>query len=470
MAKTCPSVARAQLQSVFVVLEDVSGELQPPTKEGYIVPAGRATMTQTPTYSDSEELSPSLNVLKQFPNSMPAGTGSIPLFGRLNADYSKPEGDALLVALMGDYNDPSLITASVQNSATSSATEIVIDDIVNENDIENNILAGKFPPRGVVKIGSEHIRYKSISYADDGSATLHNCARGYANTTPADIEADATVQLLSRVYSQSVCSQTCSVYILNDDKLCLFMSGCNVIQDTVRLQRDNGQMYTFDIQGRRMGWCGVGELLTAPTGATIKLTAGGADAYTVGGYIRNRTKNDDNNGKGYHIIAVDDANDTLTLATSPTGWQAGDALHPWLPGGEPIGTPLESKTANVEIDGVAGKMESGGLTISCPVTNLEEIGDDFVGEGINTKRSLTLERSIYFRAQDAVEFGRGYRGYELPVSVITGRDPGLTLVHYMGRVQFGTPEINESNDVVTMTQNGTALGITGEDSLFIIQE
>lgn len=106
MAKTCPEVGRGQLQSVYAVIEDVSGVLQPPALYGYIVPAGRATMTQTPTYTDSEELSPSLNPVAQFQDAVPAGTGSIPLYGRLNRDFSKPEGDALFVALMGDYNDP----------------------------------------------------------------------------------------------------------------------------------------------------------------------------------------------------------------------------------------------------------------------------------------------------------------------------------------------------------------------------
>lgn len=472
MAKTCPSAARAQLQSVFAVLEDVSGELQPPTIDGYIVPAGRATMTQTPSYSDSEELSPSLNIIDQFQDAVPAGTGTIPLYGRLDANYGKPEGDALLVALQGDYNDPTKISAtlSAADPLDADAEEITISGIINANDIDENILAGKFPPRGVVQIDDERVQYRSIVYNEGGTATLGGCKRGYGNTVAVEHEDGATVQMLSRIYSQSVCRQTCSIYILNDDKLLLFMSGCSITQDAVRLQRQQGQMFTFDFQGQRMGWCGVGEVGEQPVGAKVKLAKGGADAYTPGGYIRNKTRRDDNAGAGYRIIAVDDDTDTLTLSAAPVGWQAGDALHPWLPKGKTIGTALESRFANVEIDGIAGKMQDGGLTISCPVTNLEEIGDEYVGEGISTVRSITLERSVNFRAKDGQEFGRGYRGYELPVTVYTGKYPGLTLAHHMPRVKFGTPEIGESDNVVTMTQNGTTLGATGEDALFIIQE
>lgn len=471
MAKTCPSVARAQLQSVFAVIEDVSGELQPPTLDGYIVPAGRATITQTPTYTDSEELSPSLNAVDQFQDAVQAGTGSIPLYGRVNKDFSKPEGDALFVALMGDYNDPTKISAKVVAAADDTDTEIIISNVINGNAFDDNIIEGKFPPRGTVLIGTEKILYRSMEQGTSANTyVLKGCKRGYDNTTADDIEAGADVQMLSRIYSQAVCRPTLSIWILNDDKLCLFMSGCSITQDQVRLQRESGQMFTFDFQGRRLGWAGVSEVAEAPTSATIKLTKGGADAYTVGGYIRNKTKKDDKNGLGYRVLDVNDVLDTITLSAIPTGWQAGDMLHPWLPAGQVIGTAIESRFANVEIDGVAGKMADGGLTISTPVTNLLEIGDEYVGEGVSTRRSITLERSINFRMKDGREFGRGYRGYELPVTVFTGKYPCMTLAHFMPRVKFNTPELNESDTIVTMTQNGTALGVTGEDALFIIQE
>lgn len=472
MAKSCPTVAKSQVQSVFAVLEDVSGELQPPAVNGYILPAGRATMTQTPSYSDSEELSPSLNTIDQFQDAVPAGTGSIPLYGRLDAHYGRPEGDALLVGLMGDYNDPAKITAAISDvdGVTASDTAITIGNVVNGNLFDGNILKGKLPPRGVIRVDDEHIRYTSIIYSEDGTAILQNCKRGFGGTMAAAHDDAATVQVLSRVYTQNVCRPTCSIYILNDDKLMLFMSGCSIIQDVVRLQRTQGQMFTFDFQGRRMGWCGVGEVAQAPIGTSVKLSAGGADAYTAGGYIRNKTRDDDNSGQGYRIMAVDDESDTLTLSAAPTGWQIGDALHPWLPAATPIGTALESRFGNVEIDGKVGKMNEGSLTISCPVTNLEEMGDEYPGEGIDTKRSITLSRSINMRAKDGVEFGKGYRGYELPVTALAGKNAGLTLAHYMERVKFNTPEVGEGDNAITLTQDGTALGVNGEDALFIIQE
>lgn len=472
MGKTCPEVARGQLQTVYAVIEDVSGVLQPPEASGYIVPVGRATMIQTPTYTDSDELSPSLNQIDQFQDAVPAGTGSIAIYGRLNKDFSKPQGDALFIGLMGDYNDPTKMSASVADAVTATGTTITIENIVNDNDFDDNILDGKFPPIGTIQIGSEKIYYPLSKINADGSITLNKCHRGYDNTTAAAIDEGAEVQMLSRIYSQSVCRPTLSIWILNDDKLCVFMSGCGITQDQVRLQRESGQQFTFDFQGRQMGWAGVSMIETAPTNATIQLMEGGADAYTPGGFIRNKTKKDDNEGKGYRVIAVNDVLDTITLDKAPTGWQAGDMLHPWLPEGKVIGTALESRFANIEINGVAGKMSEGGLTIGTPITNLEEIGDEYVGEGVSTKRSLTLERNINFRAKDGKEFGKGYRGYELPVTVMAGKYPCMTLAHHMPRVKFNTPELNESDTVLTMQQNGTALGVNegnGENALFIIQ-
>ncbi len=465
--KSCPTVAKATAQRVIAVLEDVSGQLQAPEASGYILPAGRASMTQSLSFSDSEELSSSLNKLEQFQNAVEAGTGTIPLYGRLDAAYGKPEGDALFQALMGDYNDPAHISCVAASEAAAEAEEIAITQIVNGNSIDGNILAGKLPPRGVLIAGSEKILYREIK-VENGQTILGRLKRGYGNTEKGVITDGASLQLLSRVYTQSTCRPTLSIYMLNDDKLCLFMSGCSVTKCAVSLQRQAGQMFSFDFQGRKMGWCGSGILAQDSTGNSIKLEKGGAAAFTPGGYIRNASKGE--SVQGWLIRAVDDQNDVLTLSGEPADWKAGDIIRPWLPETKPIGQVLEARFANVEVAQVAGKMTEGELNIETPVSNLAEIGEEYVGEGIDGRRTITLERSIYFREQDCREFGKGYKGYELPVTVFAGKEPGLTLGFYMPRMKFGTPELNESDSVLMLRQNGAALGVTGEDELFIIQE
>ena len=69
----CPNIGKANLQRCFVVLEDVSGVLQRPVASGFILPSGSGSMSQTPGYTNSEELSRSLNVLEQFQDAVEAG-------------------------------------------------------------------------------------------------------------------------------------------------------------------------------------------------------------------------------------------------------------------------------------------------------------------------------------------------------------------------------------------------------------
>ena len=97
----CSTVQRSNVQSVFVVIEEQTGVLQKPVPESLILPAGRASITQSPTFTDSPELAPSLDVVSQSRDSMPPGDFSIPMVIRLAPDAGAPQGDPLLRAAMG---------------------------------------------------------------------------------------------------------------------------------------------------------------------------------------------------------------------------------------------------------------------------------------------------------------------------------------------------------------------------------
>ena len=77
MAKSCSTVASSKTQRVFAVVEDVTGVLQRPTAAGYILPAGRATLNQVPTFTNSDELTDSLDVVNQFKDAVKPGEGKI---------------------------------------------------------------------------------------------------------------------------------------------------------------------------------------------------------------------------------------------------------------------------------------------------------------------------------------------------------------------------------------------------------
>ena len=101
MSQYCPSVQKSNVQRAFVMLETATGKLEKPTAAGFILPAGRGSISQTPTFTDSTELSDTLDVVSQSRDAMPPGDWSLPMVARLSADAEAPQGDALFQAAMG---------------------------------------------------------------------------------------------------------------------------------------------------------------------------------------------------------------------------------------------------------------------------------------------------------------------------------------------------------------------------------
>lgn len=466
----CPTIAKANVQQLFFEIEDTTGVLQRPTAEGYILPRGQATLSQTPTYTNSEELSPSLNITAQFQDGVGAGEASISMYVRLEKD-GRMEGHDLLHSFMGGYQERRIVTAAVNSPGSpddlsgisaggisGSVTEIPFDGVTG----------GFMPPRGIVQIDNEKIRYHDIS--KDGT-TLINCVRGYGGTTAVEHDDDASITLVSAVYYQDVCRPSGSIWLRLDHTV-LFASGCVVTQNSIPLTKTGGQQMDFTISFRRMGWCGTGHLAGIPSGGVISLNEEEANAFTEGALIQNKTRKDNNNNAGYTITAVDVAANTITVSPAPGDWAADDIIAPWLPTPTPIGEPVESKDARVFIDGKAGKLTEGSVTLGTPTSFASEIGDEYPGENADSSRALSMNTGLYFRSKDAVEFGKGYRGYELPVAVVLGNKATGSLSMYMPRVKFNTPTVSTADSFVTLTREGAIMGIRVdvEDALYFINE
>jgi len=457
----CPNIGKANLQRCFVMLEDVSGVLQRPVASGFILPSGSGSMNQTPGYTNSEELSKSLNVLEQFQDAVEAGEVSLNMLLRLASSYGAPQGDALLTALMGSVQAGGSVTLAAADSATASATTFDADGLTG----------GVLPPRGVLTIGSEKILYTGWTESS-GTYTFTGCTRGYAGTTATAIADNAVVTLSSRTWLQEVCRPTVSVW-MEFDHFVSFMSGCVVTQATFPMSNTGGQSVAVTLQGRKMGWAGT-SVISSVSGAVVTLEDGGADAYTVGGIVWNKTKADDNSGAGYTVTAVNKTANTITLNATPSNWAADNVLAPWLPEASAIGTPIESRDARVYVSGVMGRRREGELQVSTPTTFTSEIGDEYPGENADGKREITLTGGLYFRREDAQEFGRGYRGYELPVQITLGDEAGKIFSASLPRLRFNTPTLSTDGEFLTLEQDGYAMGQPGvrdgESSLYLVLE
>ena len=147
MAKSCSTVASSKTQRVFAVVEDVTGVLQRPTAAGYILPAGRATMNQVPTFTNSDELTDSLDVVNQFKDAVKAGEGRISTIVHIPTDGSKMQAAALFESMMGVVQEPNAASAVIATGGNIDADDTTINI--------SGITGGVFPDRGEVLIGTE---------------------------------------------------------------------------------------------------------------------------------------------------------------------------------------------------------------------------------------------------------------------------------------------------------------------------
>lgn len=272
-------------------------------------------------------------------------------------------------------------------------------------------------------------------------------------------------------FSQAICRPSVSVWVQKDHTV-LFASGAVPTQLEIPLQLEDGQPMSWTLQFRKMGWAGRSFIKSVSGSAVTVETEDGVLAghgYTVGAYIKNTTRDDDNSGAGYQITAVDKTAGVLTVSPAPQGWQADNQIDAWLPEADPIGSPVESRSAAVTVDGAAGKLREGTLTVGAPTTFLQEIGDEYPGESIDQKREISYDITMYMRAKDVLRIGKGYStDVESAVVTTCTAENGGSVAVTLPRVQFTTPEIGEQDSVVTLTMSGRALGTSGEDSMTVV--
>lgn len=462
MAVNCPTVGKSSVQRVFVEIENISGELQKPTLQGFIAPAGQASLTQTPGYTDSEELTESLNIIDQFQNAVEPGTVSLPMYLRVPSDGSKMQGHALVLAAMGSVQERNTVTAELKSDVEVADTEITV----------SNVTGGILPMRGIVSMGTEKILYLGTT-KQVTDTILTGCVRAYGGTVAEKHLADDAVTLTSRVYMQAICRPTASIW-LQIDHTVIFGSGGVVTQLEVPMSNTGGQKITASLQFRRMGWAGRSFVDGSPSGGIVTVsTSDGKNAahgYTVGAYIKNTTQADSNSNAGYRVNEVDTAKGTISISPAPIGWIDGDQIDAWLPDAPPMGIAIESRSARVFIDNVSGKLTEGSITLATPTSFTSEIGDEYPGENADTKRSLTIGTNMYMRAKDVIEIGKGYQGYEVPMAVVLGGKAESSLVLAMPRVKLNTPTIGDNADFVTLERTGAIMGVSGEDALYIIHD
>lgn len=452
-------IALSRKQKVFAVLEDICGTLQFPNATiDLILPAGNVAVNQTPSFSDSEELNATLDVLNQFQDAKPPAEFSIPMYARPSGTLrTAPQGSPLFQSLQGGLN-----------SSTTASIEEEVTDVAVAGLKLHGIAGGKLPEKGVINIEDEEIYYGTITRATRTSttATLDDLVRNYSSGAAAAHATGATLSLSSVFYPQDTSSPSFSLWV-ETDHFVQGVSGCSVNSLSVSLGNTGGLMLTSSGEGMQMIWAGTDALAANAVIATASILVDNGKRFAIGARIHNSTQDHNNSGSGYELTAVNATSGTLTLGTVIEGaWATDDVITGYLPTGTEIGSALESKDTDVELDDTLTLIKSGDLSIGAPKKYLDdEIGTDYPEDFLEEKREITSTLGLYFKKADAEKWRDGYDGSEKSVLLTFGTSAGSTMEIYMKKCKLEVPNISAAAPAMEISIPIKALGTDGEDSL-----
>lgn len=453
-------IGLSRKQKVFVKKETTVGTLIFPATGDLILPAGNASINQTPEFTDSEELRDTLDIVDQFPNARPAGSWSIPMYFRPSATLgSQPQGGPLFESLQG----------GIGASTFTIAANVAIDAV----SIPFTTLAGdRLPKKGVITIESENIYYTSVTMETTTTGTFTIPATGgraYNGTTAAIHNGSVTsiegCALKSVFYIQETTSPSFSIW-MKSDHLVQGMSGCTASECSIELNNEGAVMFNFSGEGMEMVWAGTSAAASATS--TTALVVDDAKLYSAGARIYNVTTGATNADAGYEIISIDYLTDTLTLGSAITA-SANDVIAGYLPAGTSKEDPILSKDTAITIDGAEAKFRTSTLTVSAPKDYLlDEVGTEYPEEYVENVRSITADFNLYCKKETVKYIYDGYEGNEFALNITLGDTAKSILELYFPRCRTSAPEIGNDGAVMTLSMNMTALGTTGEDSCEMI--
>lgn len=463
MTRQCTDAGLSRKQKVYARIEDQPGRLVFPFSLDAIRPAGDATMSQVPTYTDSKEKFDTLDLLDKFPNAMPPGEWSISQYVRLNGFGRAPQGEAFFEATMGRKGKA--FSAVLANDISNTVTSLQVKEVTGDVSLV-----------GVIKIGGESIRYGGY---DQDTKTFRNCVRGYDDTVAAPHSADDPAAMLSTVYLFDTCAPSMSLWI-QTDHLIQFMTGCVVDELKVPVQNEDGVLLSFKGKGMRMGWVGETRVKAPAMVDATEITVDDTKRFSVGGRIYNRTKNDFGL-EGYEIVDANHAAGTLTISDGSNSgimesWTAGDEIAGYLPPAVVSGDAVESRDTVLVLGGVPGKIKKTELTVGVPKEFADgEVGTEFPEEYAGTERSISMNLDCVLRKAAVDKFHEGYNGQETEVAITMGRTPGKKVSFVLPRVKPSVPAVQFDGPTLGLQISATALGkVTetqvGENSLYIIFE
>lgn len=118
---------------IFCAAESTPGTLVYPAATDLVIPAGNGTISQVPSYTDSEEIKDSRSLMDQFEDARPAGKWQFPMYLRPDSTLgNKPQAAAVFKALFGQeaVNAGTSVVYSLASSLPSLSMWVKYGDVV----------------------------------------------------------------------------------------------------------------------------------------------------------------------------------------------------------------------------------------------------------------------------------------------------------------------------------------------------
>jgi len=457
------TVARAMSQDCFCVKETTKGTaIYPTAATERVVTAGTAEINQQASFSDSEEVVNSLDVMDRFQDQMGAGTWSVPIYIRTSGTKGTPPmGKILYESLMGLETIVTDTSVTYEQATTKpsftiwmrkSHTVFYATGACTE--------AGKlnFTNKGGSKVdfsgGFMRMGWAGTSAAN--GATANGSGSGYL-TDHAQYPAGTTSIHLDTGTGTVLEGDT--VTFAGDLTVYFVETGCAGDGDSDITIRAPGLTTTLDED----------VAMTITGSSKITLDSGGGKLYTAG--TRIEIGADNNTNAGYEIASVTVASDKLFMAEAVTCADNAE-ITGFLPTYTAVGTVLENKNLAITFDGTSKNLKSLSVDVNSPVAwQTDEITTSgYVTEYIEDRRAIKCSLDVLFREQDVSYFYDATQNTQVSVIAINDGGAGDKCTINIPQTELEVPQTQTSSPTVSLSIAGTGLGSTGEDSCSIVFE